>query len=81
MIGDLGKLVRQGVNDLIILSSNRFAASGWSKTECNKVRTHGRDDFGVTAIRLVVEWVRQRCQDALGMVAPVAAASPAWRRW
>ena len=30
------------------------SASGWSNTECNRVRTHGQDAFGVIAIRLVV---------------------------
>ena len=30
------------------------SASGWSKMECSRVRTHGQDDFGVTVIRLVV---------------------------
>jgi len=27
--------------------------SGWSNTECSRVRTHGPEDFGVIAIRLV----------------------------
>lgn len=30
------------------------SASGGSNTECSRVRTQGHDDFGVTAIRLVV---------------------------
>ena len=41
-------------------------ASGWSNTECNSVRTHVHDDFGLTAIRFVVYCVLQRCQAAPG---------------
>lgn len=51
---------------------------GCSNTEGNRVRTHGHDAFGVIAIKLVVHWVRQRCQAAPGGVAPIAATRPAW---
>lgn len=52
-------------------------ASGWLNPERSSVLTHGHEDFGVMAMRLVAYWVRQRCQSAPGRVAPIADKSPA----
>lgn len=44
--------------------------------ECSSVHTHGQEAFGVTDIRLIVQWVLHRCQATPGRVAPIAAISP-----
>ena len=54
------------------------SASGWSYTLCSSALTHGHDDFGVTLIRLAAKWVRHRCQEVPGRVAPMASTSPEW---
>jgi Thiamine pyrophosphate enzyme, N-terminal TPP binding domain len=54
------------------------SASGWSNTECSRLRTHGPECLRDDGHEVGGEWVRQRCQAAPGRVAPIAATGPAW---
>jgi hypothetical protein len=65
MFGDVGELVGERVDDPIILSPNRFSVR-FIEHRVQQRSTHGHDDLGVTAIRVVAQWVRQRCHDAPG---------------
>jgi hypothetical protein len=51
VLGDLGQLPGDGIDEAVVLACTD-AASGWSQTECSIVLAHGQDAFGVADMRL-----------------------------